>query len=59
MMNCKEATRLMSEDLDRPLRWPERIALQFHRTMCSGCRNFKEQIGFLRAAIRLRSGGGY
>jgi predicted anti-sigma-YlaC factor YlaD len=56
MMNCKEATRLMSEDLDRPLDWRERVALRFHLMMCSGCRNFKVQIGFLRTAIRQRSG---
>ncbi|WP_373507447.1 zf-HC2 domain-containing protein [Thiocapsa sp.] len=56
MMNCKEATELMSEDLDRPLRWRERVALRFHLMMCGGCRNFKDQIGFLRAAIRQRSG---
>ncbi|MBK5970215.1 MULTISPECIES: zf-HC2 domain-containing protein [Thiorhodovibrio] len=56
-MNCKEATHLMSEDLDRPLRWHEQVALRFHLMMCSGCRNFRTQIGFLRAAIRLRSGG--
>jgi len=56
MMNCKEATQLMSEDLDRPLRWHERVALRLHLTMCGGCRNFKDQIGFLRAAIRQHSG---
>lgn len=56
MMNCKEATHLMSEDLDRPLRWRERVALRFHLMMCSGCRNFRAQISFLRSAIRQRSG---
>ena len=57
MMNCKQATHLMSEDLDRPLRWRERVALRFHLMMCGGCRNFRQQIAFLRAAMRMRSGG--
>ncbi|MGQ9660694.1 MAG: zf-HC2 domain-containing protein [Thermochromatium sp.] len=57
MMNCKQAAHLMPEDLDRPLYWRERIALRFHLMMCSGCRNFKTQIAFLRSAIRLRAGG--
>ncbi|MBK5966699.1 hypothetical protein CCR95_22125 [Thiocystis minor] len=52
MMNCKQATRLMSENLDRPLRWRERIALRLHLLMCGGCRNFKDQIAFLRTTIR-------
>lgn len=56
MMNCKEATQLMSEDLDRPLRWRERVSLRLHLMLCGGCRHFKDQIGFLRAAIRQRSG---
>lgn len=29
MMNWKEATQLMSQELDRPLTWRERLALRF------------------------------
>ena len=58
MMSCKEATHLMSEDLERPLSRRERVALRLHLMMCSGCRNFRVQIGFLRTAIRRRSGRG-
>jgi hypothetical protein len=56
MMNCKQATRLMSEELDRGLTWRERIALKMHVMMCAGCTNFRKQMAFLRRASRFWSG---
>lgn len=52
MLTCKEATRMMSEAQDRPLAMGERLQLQMHLAMCRGCRNFREQMDFLRAACR-------
>lgn len=52
MLTCKEATRMMSEAQDRPLGVGERLQLQMHLAMCRGCRNFREQMDFLRAACR-------
>ncbi|WP_231999974.1 zf-HC2 domain-containing protein [Hydrogenophilus thermoluteolus] len=40
MMNCQEATRLLSEARERPLSVTEKWALRFHLLMCSGCRRF-------------------
>ena len=57
MMNCRQATRLMSEELDRPLTWRERLALRLHTLMCGGCHQYREQMAFLRKALRSRSGG--
>ncbi|WP_295439049.1 zf-HC2 domain-containing protein [uncultured Thiodictyon sp.] len=57
MMNCRRATRLMSEELDRPLTWRERLALRLHTLMCGGCHQYREQMAFLRKALRSRSGG--
>lgn len=48
MMNCKQATQLLSEKLDRPLGKKEKIALYFHTTMCGSCKNFSNQMGELR-----------
>lgn len=57
MMNCKHATRLMSEELDRPLSLREKIALRFHNMMCRYCTNYRIQMAFLRrAAKRVRDG---
>jgi predicted anti-sigma-YlaC factor YlaD len=52
MMNCKEATRLLSDAQERTLSWKERAALKLHVMMCSGCRYFAVQMGTLRDIAR-------
>lgn len=52
MLSCKEATRIMSEAQDRQLSVGERLQLEMHLAMCRGCRNFREQMDFLRMACR-------
>lgn len=47
MLNCKQASELMSQELDRSLDFRERLGLRFHVTMCAGCRNFRKQMAFL------------
>jgi heterodisulfide reductase subunit B len=49
MLNCHDATRLMSESQERPLSIFERMSLKVHLMMCSGCSNFKEQMGSIRS----------
>lgn len=52
MLSCKEVTHLVSEAQDRPLTLSEKVQLEMHLAMCKGCRNFKEQILFLKAACK-------
>lgn len=52
MLSCKEATHLMSEAQDRKLGLGEKMTLEMHLAICTGCRHFKSQISFLRAACR-------
>ena len=52
MLKCKEATHLLSEAQDRELSFSERLQLKMHLAMCTGCRNFKGQMAFLRQACR-------
>lgn len=52
MLNCHDATRLMSESQERPLSAMERVSLKLHVMMCSGCHNFKEQMGAMRLMTR-------
>jgi predicted anti-sigma-YlaC factor YlaD len=47
MMNCQQATRLLSDARERELSLKERAALKVHVMMCSGCRNFGKQMGIL------------
>ncbi|ANQ86025.1 zf-HC2 domain-containing protein [Azoarcus olearius] len=57
MLTCKEATHLISDALDRPLSWRERLKLRAHLALCSGCRAFRRQLDFLRSASqRFRNG---
>jgi hypothetical protein len=51
MLNCKEATRLVSEGLDRRLGWGARLALRLHLVFCEGCSRFSKQVAFLRKAM--------
>ena len=51
MLSCKEATRLVSQGLDRELALGERIALRVHLALCAGCRNVDRQLSFLRRAV--------
>jgi predicted anti-sigma-YlaC factor YlaD len=52
MLNCKQATALMSMGMDRKLTLFERVGLRLHLSMCSGCRNFSKQMDFLRQSFR-------
>ena len=57
MMNCRQATRLISESRDRPLSLPERMTLKMHVMMCTGCKNFSLQIPFLSQAMKTYAKG--
>lgn len=52
MMNCLEATKLISESQERSLSMPEKVTLKMHVMMCSGCKNFSLQVPFLGKAMR-------
>lgn len=56
-MDCKTATALMSQGMDRPLDTPERVGLKVHTLMCSGCRNYRLQLQVLRDAARQMAHG--
>jgi hypothetical protein len=51
ILSCKEATRLVSQGLDRRLPFGRRVALRIHLAICDGCTNFRKQAEFLRRAV--------
>lgn len=57
MMNCQQATRLISESQERALTVPEKLTLKMHLMMCSGCRNFSLQVPFLGKTMRAYAEG--
>lgn len=52
MMNCQQATRLLSDAQERELSLKDRATLKLHVMMCSGCHNFAKQMGVLRNIAR-------
>ena len=57
MPSCREATRLISESQDRPLRLTEKVSLRIHILRCAGCRNFEKSVEMLRVAMQNFAGG--
>jgi hypothetical protein len=51
-LSCKEASRLISEGMDRRLSVPERIKLRLHVSICDACTRFTSQVAFLRRALK-------
>lgn len=50
--SCKDVSELLSQGQDRPLNWVERVRLRVHLLLCDSCRNFRNQLEFLRTALR-------
>ena len=51
MLSCKEASRLISEELDRKLSLYERVMLKMHLAMCSVCKHVQRQLEALSKVI--------
>lgn len=52
MLNCHDATFLMSQSLERKLSFGERMKLRLHVGMCRGCANASIQFPLLRSEAR-------
>lgn len=52
MLNCKQASALMSRAMDENLPLGKKMALRVHLFICDGCTNFSSQISLLRKAAR-------
>lgn len=52
MMSCRQASRLISDGMDRPLSRSEQVRLSFHLLLCRNCRQFRQQMQRLRSGIR-------
>ena len=52
MLTCKQASQLISQSLDRPLIWSDRVKLRFHLFICDACTRFNLQLNQLRVAVR-------
>jgi predicted anti-sigma-YlaC factor YlaD len=50
-LSCEEASRLLSQSMDRGMTLGEQARLRLHLTLCDACRNFKQQLQQLRQAL--------
>ena len=50
-LNCRDATRLVLQAEDRPLRTSEKLAVRFHLLICQACPEFSRQVRFMRQAM--------
>jgi hypothetical protein len=50
-LSCREASRLISESLDRELSRRERWSLRFHTLLCRACQRFARQTKLIREAL--------
>lgn len=53
MLTCRQASQLISESLDRPLTFSDRLKIRFHLFICDACNRFNIQIGQLCAAVKM------
>ena len=58
MLNCKEASRLLSQRQDRELTVSERLSLRVHLALCEACTRVSEQFDFIRKAVTRYAGQG-
>ena len=52
MLNCREATRLISQSMDAKLPWHRLLAMKVHLLYCVWCRRYAAQLEFLRKATK-------
>lgn len=52
MLSCVKATQLMELREFSPLSLMEKIQLQIHVTMCSGCKNYMKQTKLINELLR-------
>jgi len=52
MLNCKQASQIISQSLDNPLSWSDRTKLKFHLFLCKACNRFRQQLRLLGDAIK-------
>lgn len=50
--SCQDMTRLLSEAMDRPLPFGMRMKMRLHFLICKWCERYKNQLLFLRQALR-------
>lgn len=52
MLSCRDATRLISESMDRTLPVGKRIGVRLHLLLCRFCARYERQLLLIRDTLR-------
>ncbi len=52
MLSCIEVTRLISESLDRPLSFRQRMSVAMHLFVCRFCSRYRKQMRLISLAVQ-------
>ena len=52
LVSCKDVSHLLSQAQEKPMSPWERARVRWHLAVCSMCRAFDRQLGFMREAMR-------
>ncbi|MBS0582229.1 MAG: zf-HC2 domain-containing protein [Proteobacteria bacterium] len=51
-ITCQHASRLLSQRMERPLPWPQRLRLRLHLLACDACTRVAGQFEAMRLALQ-------
>ena len=51
MLDCRQASHLISQSMETKLRLRQRLVLRLHLMMCDACTQFSRQLVVLRSAL--------
>lgn len=57
MLDCQRVTHLCSAEQDRALGVGEKFSVGLHTLHCTGCRNYRRHLKFLRRAAQAYAAG--
>ena len=52
-LTCRDASRFVSQQMDRDLEMSERVGLSIHLALCGSCRRYRRQLELLRRVTNL------
>jgi hypothetical protein len=52
MINCREYASLLSQSLDRPMSFWEKVSIKLHQIICPACKHIQTQFDDIRLACR-------
>lgn len=52
MINCREYASLLSQSLDQPMSFWEKVSMKLHQIICPACKHIRSHFDAIRMACR-------